>query len=84
MNHGPDFWSYYRTLKREVYALQRANYFGDGRFLYRLVLRSRLLTALKSIRVLVVWSSTSGWDERGTSPRGGGFARIFGMHLPLL
>jgi hypothetical protein len=30
MNHGPEFWAYYRRLKREVYALQRAKYFGDG------------------------------------------------------
>ncbi|KIM33246.1 hypothetical protein M408DRAFT_326031 [Serendipita vermifera MAFF 305830] len=30
MNHGPSFWLYYHELKREVQALQRANYFGDG------------------------------------------------------
>jgi hypothetical protein len=30
MNHGPDFWKYYRTLHAEVKALQRAKYFGDG------------------------------------------------------
>ena len=30
MHHGPSFWAYYHELKREVQALQRANYFGDG------------------------------------------------------
>ncbi|KAG8839780.1 hypothetical protein FRB91_006796 [Serendipita sp. 411] len=30
MNHGASFWAYYRQLRKEVAALQRANYFGDG------------------------------------------------------
>jgi hypothetical protein len=54
MHHGPSFWAYYHELKREVQALQRAKYFGDGMYYHTLQIK----TDPHSVdRLLVVWSS---------------------------
>jgi DNA-dependent metalloprotease WSS1 len=56
MHHGPSFWAYYHELKREVQALQRAKYFGDGVYYeahYTIKMGPHGIE-----RLLVVWSST--------------------------
>lgn len=63
MNHGSSFWAYYRELKREVQALQRANYFGDGKH-YEEVVVLRFSYKLQDFGHLVEHSKT------GRKPKG--------------
>lgn len=76
MHHGPSFWAYYHELKREVQALQRAKYFGDG--VYYEAHSTMQICPHGVERLLVVWSSTSRRYAGREGPRSRRFTRVPG------